>query len=113
MDPNTAYVLGAAIAAIPATIAAWYARGASSKAHDARKEARHASSQATKAADNAQPVSNGFADGVRQQLSEILVIATEGRDAAIRAEGKVDRHIEAHANGHIAAPLGVVQGGRR
>lgn len=75
----------------------------------ARREAREARTHAQHAADNSHPVSNGFTGEVRQSLSDILTMATEARDAATRAEGKVDAHLEAHANGHVPAPLHAVR----
>lgn len=67
----------------------------------AKREAKGARHHAQCAADNSHPVSNGFVGEVRRSLSDILTMATEARDAATRAEDKVDRHIEAHANAQV------------
>ena len=69
----------------------------------ARREAREASAHAQSAAEHSLPVSNGFASGVRTSLDEILTMATEARDAASRAEGKVDAHLQAHVAASLQA----------
>lgn len=60
---------------------------------------------ANQAAKNAQPVSNGFAAHVKDQLAEVLRVSTEARDEAKEANAKIDRHIEAHADAHLASPV--------
>lgn len=110
MNPETAQVIVAAITALGVVVSAWLA-------HGARQEAKGASRHAEQAADYGRPTGNGFAGDVRQQLGEIATIASDGRDAALRAEDKanqahdaIHRHLEAHANG---ATLQVIAGGSR
>lgn len=66
-------------------------------------QAFRARKQATHAAENTRPVANGFAAEVTGHLEAILLMATEARDAATRADDKIDRHLEAHANAQVIA----------
>lgn len=100
-------LVGAGIA-LAALWNGWQSWTARREAKRAKEAAAGAGAHAETAARNAAPVSNGFAAEVTRQLGEILVTATEGRDAAVRAEDKIDRHLEAHAN----AQLQVLPGGR-
>lgn len=109
MTPEQANVAVAAITLIGVLVTGYWARGAKSEASTAKRQAKTATDHAERAAEYGRPTGNGFADDVRQQLGEIAGIATEGRDAALRAEAKADqagdainRHLEAHANGNAA-----------
>lgn len=75
----------------------------------AKREARAARAHAQEAAEHSLPVSNGFTRRTAESLDAILSMATEARDAATRAEGKVDRHLEAHANSQLAPALQAVR----
>lgn len=115
MNPETAQVIVAAITAMGVVLSAWLAHGARREARGARTQAKGASRHAEQAAEYGRPTGNGFAGDVRRQLGEIATIATEGRDAALRAEAKADsasesmtRHLEAHANGATVTPMRVV-----
>lgn len=96
LTPETASVVVSAITACGVIVAAWLANGARQASHRSAKAARQA-------ADNAAPVSNGFAGMVRDNLEQILEVATEARDQATMANEKVDRHLEAHANAQLQA----------
>lgn len=105
---DSAAIIVALLTAIPATIAAVSgfksaksSRGAKAAAESASDHAETAASNAETAATNAQPVSNGFAAGVRADLAAILAMSTEARDAASRAEDKIDRHIADHARASL------------
>src|SRR5437868_1199499 len=98
MTPETAAVAVAAVGAAATVGSAWVANRARLASKDAHSAAQNAETAADQAAANAAPVSNGFAGMVRDNLAEILRVATEARDAATEASDKIDRHLEAHAN---------------
>lgn len=109
MTPEQANVTVAAITLIGVLVTGYWARGAKAEASTAKRQAKSANDHAEKAAEYGKPTGNGFAEDVRQQLTEIATIATDGRDAALRAESKADRagdainrHLEAHANGNAS-----------
>ena len=101
MSAETAAVIVATLTSLGTVLAAYIAHGARRAAHGAHAAAKDAGQAADKAAANTAPVSNGFAGMVRDNLTEILAVATEARDVATRTEDKVDRHLEAHANAHL------------
>lgn len=116
MTPEMAQVLVSLVTVAGVCFTAYMAHGAKGEAKRAGKQAGHASRHAEQAAVYGKPTGNGFANDVRRQLTEIAVLATEGRDAALRAEDKADtaaaainRHLEAHAN----HGLSVITGGAR
>lgn len=116
MTPEWAQVLVSIVTVTGVCFTAWMAHGARGEARRAGKVAGTASRHAEQAAEYGKPTGNGFAEHVRQQLSDIATIATDGRDAALRAEDKADaanaavqRHLEAHAN----HGLSVIVGGER
>lgn len=117
MTPEWAQVAVSLITVAGVCFTAWMAHGARGEAKRAGKVAGHASRHAEQAAKYGEPTGNGFAADVRRQLGEIATIATDGRDAALRAEDKADtaaaainRHLEAHANHGLAV---IVGGGER
>lgn len=114
MSAETAAVVVAAMTTLGTVLAAYIAHGARRAAHGAHDASRTAAHAADRAAANTAPVSNGFAGMVRDNLTEILAVATEARDVATRTEDKVDRHLEAHANAHLQAvpTVATVRGGR-
>lgn len=113
MTPEWAQVLVSIVTVAGVCFTAWMAHGARGEAKRAGKVAGHASRHAERAATYGEPTGNGFAGDVRRQLGEIATIATDGRDAALRAESKadaahaaVDRHLEAHANHGLSVIVG-------
>jgi len=113
MTPEWAQVLVSIVTVAGVCFTAWMAHGARGEAKSAKHEARGASAHASKAAEYGRPTGNGFAADVRRQLTDIASIATEGRDAALRAEDKADmaaaainRHLEAHANHGLSVITG-------
>ena len=116
MTSEWAQVIVSVVTVVGVCFTAWMAHGARGEAKRAGKVAGHASAHAEKAAEYGKPTGNGFAADVRRQLTDIAAIATDGRDAALRAEDKADaahaavnRHLEAHAN----HGLSVIVGGQR
>lgn len=116
MTPATANVIVAVVTLIGVLITGYWAKGAKSEANTAKHVAKSANRHAEQAVEYGRPTGNGFAADVRRQLTEIAAIATDGRDAALRAEDKADaahaavnRHLEAHAN----HGLQVITGGAR
>jgi len=116
MTPETAQVIAACVTTIGVVLTAWLANGARTAAQGAKHQATGAHAKAEQAVTYSKPTGNGFAADVRRQLAEIATIATDGRDAALRAEDKADRagdaihrHLEAHANSglHIVAGTAV------
>lgn len=110
MSSEWAQVLVAAITVVGVCYTAYQANGAKHAARGASHQAKSASKHAEQAVTLSTPTGNGFAARVDNNLREIMVIATEGRDAALRAEDKADkavesmqRHLEAHANGQLAS----------
>lgn len=107
LDTNTLAVAGLGLGVLIAGVFnGWQSVQANRNARHARTHAECANEQATKAADNSKPVSNGFTAEVRKSLADIFLMATEARDMATSANShaeaasnKVDRHLEAHANG--------------
>lgn len=105
LTPETASVAVAALATVATVASAWIANGARTASRHAHTAADSAKSSADVAAANTGPVSNGFAGMVRDQLGQILEVATEARDQATSANDKIDRHLEAHANAAPTVPV--------
>lgn len=107
LDANTLATAGLGLGILIAGVfTGWQSVQAKREAKHARTNAESANEQSRKAADNSKPVSNGFTAEVRQNLADIFVMATEARDMATSANthaeaasNKIDRHLEAHANG--------------
>lgn len=113
MTPELANVTVAVVTLIGVLVTGYWAKGAKSEASTAKHVAKSANKHAEHAVELGRPTGNGFAADVRKQLTEIAAIATDGRDAALRAEAKADgaadsinRHLEAHANLGLSAITG-------